>query len=262
MQKIAKLGLSILVGLVLSACGSGGGNSSNNAKNPPMADNTPKTNNPSPLNNIPSTSATGAALILTNQDANVVEKRVEINDPSTDMLNVDGKSIRVSYKNSGIYAGTWLNINGLHACCDKYSAVRFGIVKDGEKGYMFYNGSPTKSMPTSGTATYNGYALVTGNSAQFKDKDWLDGTSKFDVDFGTKKLSGTLNVDTLDAVNIAADISGNSFAGTANSAGFSTQAKVEGKFYGDTAKELGGMFKDNSKIGDDKAWGGVFGASQ
>lgn len=277
MQKIAKLSLTVLAGLVLSACGSSGGsnNSASAAVNTPATDNSHQLNNSSdgnhagtvnqsPSNNPPSTSATGAAIVISNQDDNASEKRVELSDSSTEYLNVDGNSIRVSYKNSGIYAGTWLNMNGLQACCDKYSAVRFGVI-EGEpeaKSYLFYNGTPTTSMPTSGTASYHGHAIIAGNTAQFAEHDSLKGTSQFDVDFGAKKLNGSLNVDTLEAVNIAADISGNSFVGTANSNSFSTKANVEGKFYGENAKELGGMIRDVSNIGSDTAWGAVFGASQ
>ena len=57
-------------------------------------------------------------------------------------------------------------------------------------------------------------------------------------------------------------ISGNSFAGAANSNSFPTKANVEGKFYGENAKELGGMIRDVSNIGSDTSWGAVFGASQ
>ncbi|WGE55250.1 transferrin-binding protein-like solute binding protein [Actinobacillus equuli subsp. equuli] len=252
MQKIAKLSLTVLAGLVLSACGSGG--DSNNTHS-----------NKSALGNMPSNSATGTVLVMSNKGDDVLEKRVEINDPNTEYLNVDGKLIQVDYKRSDISQNPWLNDGLLQTCCDKYSAVRFGILdSDGPEvdSYMFYNGSATTSMPTSGTATYNGHAIIAGNTVQFDEYDWLKGTSQFNVDFGAKKLKGTLNVDTLEAVNITANIAGNSFAGSANSKSFPTKANVEGKFYGENAKELGGMIRDVSNIGSDDSWGAVFGASQ
>ncbi|EFX90782.1 hypothetical protein HMPREF0027_2169 [Actinobacillus ureae ATCC 25976] len=284
MQKIAKLSLTVLTGLVLSACGSSGGGDnndlSNTAVNVPVADNMPQPttpsqpNNPSNdnnrtytpvLGNMPSNSSTGTVLVISNQDDDVLEKRVELHNSNTELLNVEDTEIRVGYKSSGIYAGTWLDMGLLSACCDKYSAVRFGVLDSyGPEvdSYMFYNGSPTASMPTSGTATYTGHAIIAGNTKQFDEHDWLKGTSQFNVDFGSKKLNGSLNIDTLDAVNITADISGNSFAGAANSNSFPTKANVEGKFYGENAKELGGMIRDVSNIGSDTSWGAVFGASQ
>ncbi|WGE89547.1 Slam-dependent surface lipoprotein [Actinobacillus arthritidis] len=277
MKKLTKLGLAVLSGIVLSACSSGGdGGNSDTSANTPIADKasqsnqSSKTNNssatkPSQVNNASSSSSvTGNAIVLSAQDDEVIEKRVAISGANTEIINVDGKSIRVSYKSQGISAGTWLNMNGLHTCCDKYSAVRFGVIEnpEDESSYVFYNGLPTESMPTSGTATYHGDALITGSTTQFENEDWLKGTSKFNVDFGAKKLNGSIDVETLETVNITADISGNSFDGKAHSDSFSTQAKVEGKFYGDNAKELGGMLKDDSKIGAETSWGGVFGASQ
>ncbi|SUT87409.1 Uncharacterised protein [Actinobacillus ureae] len=55
MQKIAKLSLTVLTGLVLSACGSSGGGDnndlSNTAVNVPVADNMPQPTTPSQPNN-------------------------------------------------------------------------------------------------------------------------------------------------------------------------------------------------------------------
>ena len=51
------------------------------------------------------------------------------------------------------------------------------------------------------------------------------------------------------------DISGNKFYGTAKSSSFVSEAVSEGKFYGDGAKELGGMVKAK-----DNSWVGAYGA--
>ncbi len=64
-----------------------------------------------------------------------------------------------------------------------------------------------------------------------------------------------MNAETVDVINLNANINGNSFTGSANSASLSGTAKVEGKFYGENVKELGGMFKAAD-------WVGAFGASK
>ncbi|VEB26706.1 transferrin-binding protein [Actinobacillus lignieresii] len=120
-------------------------------------------------------------------------------------------------------------------------------------------------MPTSGKFTYTGdaYLLAAG------DPDKSFGSSKFEADFSTKKLTGTLTFDKLsghNSVNVDGTISGNGFAGTAKSERFKNiDAFVEGKFYGEKAKELAGAFDNakekGAKLGD-KSWGGVFGAKQ
>ena len=64
---------------------------------------------------------------------------------------------------------------------------------------------------------------------------------QFNVDFGNKSLSGSLNIRNIQPVNINASISGNSFSGAASSSSLPSAARVEGKFYGVQAKELAGL---------------------
>ena len=115
-------------------------------------------------------------------------------------------------------------------------------------------------MPESGEVTYKGESIM-ADKGNHVFGGYRKGTSEFKVNFGDKKLSGSLNVDSPKydvesgeskfnnvKVDINADISGNKFYGTAKSSSFVSEAVSEGKFYGDGAKELGGMVKakDNS----------------
>ena len=264
MRTFTRLSLTVLTCSILAACGSSGSSSSHSSSSVNQENSgsgvvvAPKLNFPT---------GTGAAYVSKYSDKDVKESRVDLKDAGTEFLNVDGQSMRLDYsKGIGgltIKTGTWLSDGVSSVCCGAYSDVRFGVLEGGpdDTSYVFYNGNPTTIMPT-GKATYNGHALVTGNNAKFEDEDWLRGTAQFTADFANKKLDGTLLVNTLQPITINSEIKNNSFAGTAKSAEFHTIATVEGKFYGENAKELGGMFKNSSKAGDDTAWGGVFGASK
>ena len=172
-----------------------------------------------------------------------------------------------------------------------------GVFKIGPYGYVYYHGTnPATAVPASLKATYQGnWDFVTDakdgrsldeagfNSAPHKPGNWAgassfddnvheqkDGhkighTSEFDVDFGTKKLSGKLYKNT--AVNnknpiqnhllrytLEADIAGNRFKGKAiandktNEAFKQDSDYLEGGFYGPNSEELAGKFlaNDNS----------------
>ncbi|MBP3194922.1 MAG: transferrin-binding protein-like solute binding protein [Cardiobacteriaceae bacterium] len=112
-------------------------------------------------------------------------------------------------------------------------------------------------MPTTGQVTYLGKAIAANLNTPDAEKYF--GDSSFQVDFGSKKLTGTLDnwqsVETMpamQAVNIEADIRANTFQGTANSTGY-----AEGKFYGPDAANIAGSFDDK----DQKLFG-VFGANK
>ena len=59
----------------------------------------------------------------------------------------------------------------------------------------------------------------------------------FDVDFGSKKITGDIDMGSGQKINLAGDISGASFSGT------SGNTEMRGNFFGPQAAELGGVFK-------------------
>ena len=124
-----------------------------------------------------------------------------------------------------------------------------------EKDILFYNGAPTQNMPVTGLASYKGDSIISGENIEADregDIDAATGQSSFDVDFGAKRLSGSITANNVPTINISANISGNSFEGTAKSTKL-TDGAVEGKFYGNNAVELGGLAKAN-----DNSWGAGF----
>lgn len=269
MTNLKGLGLTALACLVLSACSSSSGNGDNTAQ--PTQSNYSSTVTPvssvtsSQAVSTPSNNTTGSTIIISDINDRVIVTRKNLTDASNlNVINIDGKEIRVAYADTGINARTWTKVNSLQSCCGKFTDVRFGAIDSAgpeENDYIFYNGNPTKVMPTSGTANYNGHFIVTGDDyPAFDDEDYVTGAAQFSADFANKTLTGSMKADALQAINVNAQINGNSFTGSATSASFVGKAEVDGKFFGDNAKELGGVF--NYLNDQDNGWGGAFGASQ
>ena len=289
-----KFGVTVLAALVLSACGSSGGNSNtvppvNNqvqqtpTKNPEVqpkqqTEISPTTtpNNQSqptkvniPANNVvqpnPQTGReTGAVLVASGRGDKASMHRVEMNNytPKMSSINVEGTDVDIGIR--GLTAKHWLNVlkekkkRRFDVCCGIYSDMRFGSnsdLIDKSHIYFFYNGNPTNDMPTTGTASYVGHAITSVDLNPLDHRDLYQGDSQFNVDFGNKTLNGALDIRNFHA-DINATIAGNYFNGTANSS-LASSARVEGKFYGPQAKELAGFIQAN-----DNSWGAAFGAKQ
>ncbi|BFU61113.1 MULTISPECIES: Slam-dependent surface lipoprotein [Rodentibacter] len=230
-------------------------NAPNNAQTNPPAENQSQQ---------PVRSGTGAAIVTSGSDDNVNIRIATLNDSDLSGIDVDGFKIPIAFPHN--HSGSWLEINDkitgyLEVCCYDYSDTRFGVKgspDENNKGYMFYNGNPTKDMPASGTAAYSGQSIIAVYDVPaLEDEDYYQGTSKFNVDFGNKTLKGSLDIQNIQPVNIDAKISGNSFTGTAKSDSIPSSGAVEGKFYGENAKEMAGL-----ALGNDKSWGAAFGAQK
>ncbi|HEZ1783532.1 TPA: transferrin-binding protein-like solute binding protein [Neisseria meningitidis] len=173
----------------------------------------------------------------------------------------------------------------VEVCCSNLNYLKYGLLtrktagNTGEDG----NGSPTaaaqtdaqsmflqgertdeKEIPNDQNIVYRGswyghIANGTSWSGNASDKEGGN-RAEFTVDFGDKKLNGTLTAGerTSPTFTITATIQGNGFEGTAKTGddGFAldtkntvdthkahiTNAKVQGGFYGPEAEELGGWF--------------------
>ncbi|VTX78281.1 Slam-dependent surface lipoprotein [uncultured Aggregatibacter sp.] len=252
---IVKFSLTALAAFTLAACGSSGGSSDNTAapSNEQKTQATPsKTNLPTQNSTKANQTVTGSAFVISGQDDKVQVKNVKFNNANINQLEVDGQTITLTYP--GIYAGSWQRINNTAVCCGKYANVRMGVsLSNGptEKDILFYNGAPTQNMPVTGLASYKGDSIILSDDIG-DDSDAVAGQSSFDVDFGAKTLSGSITANNVPTINISANISGNSFEGTAKSTKL-TDGAVEGKFYGNNAVELGGLAKAN-----DNSWGAGF----
>ena len=275
---ILKFSLTALAALTLAACGSSGGGDAGSRSQAPTKDKpTAQANQPTKKQNnsntpmLPSSNnKTGGVIVVDNEGDNVVTKNIALTSPDLYKINVDGKDIPIGFGpgfGSVGWAGTkaqtlnGMKLNGkLEVCCGTYSNVRFGAIESQDPSrndILFYNGYPTTSMPSSGVVTYRGDSIITADTDKLPDEDYVKGSSTFTADFGNKKLTGTISAGNVDVVTVDANISENGFAGTAKSDLLNSQGTAEGKFYGENAKELGGLVKAN-----DNSWGGAFAAKK
>ena len=276
---ILKFGLTALAALTLAACGSSGGGDAGSSSQAPTKDKqaaqatqaTKNQNNVSGSVSPSSNNKTGGVIVIDSDNkGNVTTKTVALTSANLYKINVDGKDIPIGF-GPGISARDWtvasaqtingMKLNGkLEVCCGSYSNVRFGAIESqdpSQDDILFYNGYPTTSMPSSGVASYVGDSIITADTDKLPDEDYVKGSSSFTADFGNKKLAGTISAANVDVVKIDANISGNGFSGTAKSDLLNSQGTAEGKFYGENAKELGGLVKAN-----DNSWGAAFAAKK
>ena len=276
---VLKFSLTALAALTLAACGSSGGGDAGSSSQAPTKDKqaaqatqtTKNQNNVSGSVSPSSNNKTGGVIVIDSDNkGNVTTKTVALTSANLYKINVDGKDIPIGF-GPGISARGWtvasaqtingMKLNGkLEVCCGSYSNVRFGAIESqdpSQDDILFYNGYPTTSMPSSGVASYVGDSIITADTDKLPDEDYVKGSSSFTADFGNKKLAGTISAANIDVVKIDANISGNGFSGTAKSDLLNSQGTAEGKFYGENAKELGGLVKAN-----DNSWGAAFAAKK
>lgn len=179
--------------------------------------------------------------------------------------------------------------NGVKAtvCCSNLDYMSFGKLSKENKDDMFLQGVRTPvsdvAARTEANAKYRGtwYGYIANGTSWSGEASNQEGGNRaeFDVDFSTKKISGTLTAKdrTSPAFTITATIQGNGFSGVAKTGenGFALdpkntinpgytriQADVSGGFYGKNAIEMGGSFSGNTLEGENGKAAVVFGAKR
>lgn len=280
-MKLTVLACAALFGL--TACSSGGdsgvnyggtiGGGSSARPTPPAPNPNPApTPNPNPNPNpapapAPAPSAAFNGVAIPAEGSNGAVTPVSgVSSSSLDSVTVNGINIKLTHPN--LHAGRFLriapNTEETIASGSYLSHMRFGTYRDfnhngnanSNPSYAFALGSltPVADVPTTGTATYEGIALGSPIGGGLFD----EGTSRFNVDFGEKKLNGEITVDAI-RVPLTANINGNQFSGTSE-AGVNTN----GRFYGPQAAEMGGVFNGEmaNGIGGFYKWIGSYGAKK
>lgn len=235
-----KLSLSLVATatLALTACGGGGGNDA------PVINSTPTTATPSTPStpSTPTTTSTenpattgivgtkmsvsyGTADPATPTNVTSAINTVVINGTPVNFLPAGFTVNQLNMQNTNLNGTTVWRVGG----SSNLSYTRYGYVKEGLTGeaHLFAQGQLSTSTPTTGTATYK------GNGAYLNNGQINLAEAEFNVDYGQKTLTGKVG-----STDLAATISGNSFAGTKD--GVSTT----GHFYGAGAAELGGTYRN------------------
>ena len=242
----SSLALMIATTLLLAACGGGKDDKNNTPVDPqrPSNDNSGRSNNDA---------YHGTAFAIPDGATfNSAHHAKALNSTRLGVVHIDGKHLPA--QQSGIYVGGLPNIrsnsiqiNGVSyknflVSGHNYRNSRFGYITHDNTDYIFSQGAFTTNMPNQGIVEYDGDAAVGRNGvAGVADAD-------FTVNFGNKTVSGRIKAERdsniqFNPIYLTATINGSHFSGSANSAGVSTA----GHFYGDNARELGGIFHDSTQ---------------
>lgn len=255
-----KLSLTALCTALLVAC-SGGGGSGDGDNNSNTA--TPINNEATPVNTNTNTntgnnqnSSTGQIAKIGVDDAGITIS--DLNSSDFDSITVDGKTIQVV--RPGYFANGWSNITEgnitTNICCGKYDSAKIGFYELGENeaSYLFYDGKVTdkNQIPQSGVFSYKGDSLIFPGDDALPDE--IKGSTNLTADFNNKTLTGNLSGTGIN-ITVNANINQNEFSGSATSSVDPGTAAVQGKFYGDNAKQLAGMAIPKT---DDVEWGAGF----
>ena len=213
----------------------------------------------------PSAAVGGNAMTSTNASYNTA-KYVTPQGKMNASVTIDGRKIDLSKANAAFIfyretAPTEDKMSTRQTVLSgrKYSHVQFGAQTVGiisptyqptlhHDSFAIGNITPTSgadAMPTSGKASYVGDAILLQGAA------YTTSTSKFNVDFGRKTISGLIGY--VNDIPVSGKISGSSFSGEQDG------IRMKGNFFGPKAAELGGVF---SAEHDGGVYQGSFGAKK
>lgn len=276
MQK--KTVLFLALSLSLAACSSSGSRNDNNVVTKPTPSNPANPANPTnpapgafgPINTPVAVDASKKynGILLAGDDESDNRFKTEVLPLSSQDRNeivVDGKSIALIPAH--LSAGKFLQLNNYDGfnrivSGNFLSYSRFGYVENKDEDPRFFSlGDITMNMPTTGTAKYTGKIIEIGTHKTVRGDGWLHnkGTFTADVDFAAKTISANLinlGKGENETRGFTAKINGAEFLGTSGSGGIKG---VAGKFYGDNAAEIGGVYRGET---DKHLMAGSFGGKK
>lgn len=244
---------------------SGNANTANTGNTARGTTTTPTNNNTSSNTNTAPVAASKAGTAIFGRSMVYLEPFTKISAADFDVITIDGRQITLTNKGTvGTTHTSTTDTDGGRvrmtiASGSNFSYMRFGSTRwtnsNESKAYNYAFGqiTPTSgadAVPTSGKATYKGFATMVSYGPQ------ISGEANFDVDFGKKTINGVINHWEVDggAQNLAGTINGASFSGTKGN------VSMEGHFFGPKAAELGGVYKIDYGLNGGLA--GAFGAKK
>ncbi|WP_448757499.1 transferrin-binding protein-like solute binding protein [Aggregatibacter sp.] len=149
---------------------------------------------------------------------------------------------------------------------DFLNHARVGLAIRQSDVVAFAQGKETiaENVPTVGKAHYKGQHILTIEHSKEVQQETkakygsFRGEALFDIDFANKKIAGSLELPTLEGqtetayLPVSATINGNTFENKA----FIDDVSVKGKFYGENASEMAGVYQKMDKFT------GAFGAKK
>lgn len=277
-RALAKFTLTTLAVLTLAACGSGGGSTSSNAKN---------TITETVANKLPNSVSSTTAKLLGNDATSKTEKKTEPekdkitgyryegydtfipwsqDSQNINVLKVWGTEITL-VDPSQTQENSWLKganskETGLtnKVIGNNLQDARYGVVINSDESVAFVQGKATdvNNIPTTGLAKYEGQHVINAENKDVQKAKfgYQTGKAVIDVNFDNKTLTGALEIPQQgqsDYLAFSADISGNSFS---NRSFGNNDIQVDGKFYGEHADEMAGIYRTEKKFS------GAFGAKK
>lgn len=256
---------TILVTLVLAACGSGGsgsgvsssGNSSISVVTlPPVA------------------SPSDSSVSYFTMTGGNKEQTLSFDEANIKTVIIGGEKLDIGSYKAGFNNQWVMQAGGVSAGSNEHNGFTpqsiyayteqadyiVGMLMKDNVWYAFYNGKPTDvaNMPNSGIAQYKGGATLesgwgAGTGSSFSSL--MPAGTDISVDFGNKKLTGSIARSDRDggAIQLNANVIGNSFKSSSEAS-----VQTKGQFFGSNAEQLGGVFKEASTY----AVGAFYGVKQ
>lgn len=237
-MKMLRLSLIASIAVAVAACSGGGSGSKSSAVSSSTGSSSGSTGSTQPVNPNPPAQPTAEYQGLLLSGARVSNDIKATSHTQANKLMVDGVEIslipNVTAGNITITSGTGWLVTDNSVSSTTLDHAKYGFVITQPGASVFVIGKPTQEMPKSGTATYNGRALIFRPADGKHDRaHW---NSQFVVDFATNKLDGVLSETGGTGILLKADIEGNKFKGTYDG------TYTEGGFFGTNASELSGLF--------------------
>lgn len=243
MKSIFKLSaLAISTTLLIVACGGSGDSNKNSSGDSNGSGNS----NNGELTNTVSTNHMGGIVYTINHDTGKSGYSSVKNDDLNKAPNLSATdSINVSDANGS--NRDFIHIKNAHVSTDKtLKFSRFGTVSGENPSYDidYSKGTLTTNMPVAGELSYKGAMLCGYDTDKVVDPLVVNIT----VNLATQKLHGTIAGNEPCSGEFDANITNNKFVSASGVA-----ARVEGRFYGNAAAEIGGVIIAGQ-------YGGPFGA--